>query len=89
MNLHVLSYLIRNTEIIWNSFAKVVAVNISTTDKGTKAQISLGFLSNADLISDSTGAPVTSVRGQVDHMTFLSFRAFFLFYCRFTVHTLA
>lgn len=79
-------YVFYSVDIIWNGFAKVVAVNISITDRRTKAQISLRFLSNADLISGSPEAPVPSVLGQVDHITCLSFRVFFLVYCRFTAY---
>lgn len=71
----------------------MVAVSVSITGKGTKAQILMRFLSNADWVSDKPGALVPSVLGQVDHISQLQEGLYILtfvqFLCRSTVHTLA
>lgn len=69
----------------------MIAVGISITGKGTKAQILMRFLSNADWISDNPEPLVSSVLGQVDHVTQLQKGLYILtsFLCRLAVHTLA
>lgn len=62
----MVGYLIRNMCLLSRCYLEWLYKDGKITGKGTKAQISLRFLSNADLISDNPGALVPAVLGQVD-----------------------